>query len=195
MKIININPLTKKRIKVMTKSLIPWIGYVRVTYSGLVTLKAKWWSLRRTRLSVTDLCLHELPRRIAKSAAENNMGQGHELLFKDVIAGYLGLNFGNRNYDLVEYIWEMFNKYHMRIPSITVIPNLVRPIGLRNETIELLPILTLTSYSDSYGVHRIFRNFNKEIIRKNARKLIKKIKLMQDNLPVLIHPRIFTLNL
>lgn len=191
MNLININPLTKRRIEIMTKSLIPWVGYVKVTYSGLAILKTSRWSLRKTKLSITDLCLHELPKRISHSASKNNMGKGHILLFRDVIAGYLELNFGNRNYDLVEYVWEIFNKYHLAVPSITIIPCLARPIGNPDKYYTSVPALTITSYNNFHGIHKIFKNFNKQTIKKETNRLIKKIKSIQNNLPAMIINKTF----
>ena len=170
----------------MAKSLIPWVGYVRVTYSGLVTLKTNWWSLHRTRLSVTDLCLQELPKRIADSATRHNLGLNYLLLFKETIAGYLEMQFINENFDISEYIWDIFNKYHMEIPSIERIPDLAKSLSESNLSDNTLPILTMASYNSLYGVHKIFKNFRKDTIQKRTNKLIKRIKSIQNNVPAQI---------
>ena len=186
MRVININPLTKKRIKIMAKSLIPWVGYVRVAYSGLVTLKTRWWSLHRTQLSVTDLCLQELPKRIADSATKRNLGLNYLLLFRETIASYLELQFVNGNFDVSEYLWDVFNKYHMEIPSIEKIPDLRKQLVETNLSSSKLPILTIASYNSLYGIHEIFKNLRENTVKNTTNKLIKRIKSIQNNMPARI---------
>ena len=188
MRIININPLTIKRTKIMTKSLIPWVGYVRMTYSGLVILKAKWWSFRRTRIPVTDLYFQELPKRIADSANKRGLTGNYFLLFKEAIGSHLELQFTtNRNFDISEYIWDMYNKYHKDVPLIEKIPDLPKILTESNIKNNMLPVLSLTSFYSKYGVHRIFRNLRKDTIGKHKSRLVKRIKKIQNNIPMRIY--------
>lgn len=187
MRIIDINPLTIKRIKIMAKSLIPWVGYVKVTYSGLVTLKTNWWSLRKTRISVTDLCLLELPKRIANSADRHGLTKNYFLMFKEQIATYLELQFTNSNSDVLEYVWDVYTRYHMDVPIIEKIPDLSVPLAKSNIQTNVLPILSITSYNSRYGVHKIFKDFRKYTIKKHKNKLVKKIQRIQNNLPMRLY--------
>jgi len=170
----------------MTKSLLPKVGYVKITRHGLVTLKTKRWSLKSTKLTVTDLCLSELPNRIAQSAARNNSGKDYNLLFKKTIAAYL-----ENKYDLADYIWDIFIKYHMNVPAIVKIPNLKKTL----EKKQLLPVLTIFTYNNKYGIHKIFKNMNKRDFKRKRKDLVSKIKAIQFNIPTIIPRNVFMLSL
>ena len=174
MKIIGINSLVKKRIEIMAKALIPWIGFVRISNSGIVTLKTNCWSLRKTKLSVTDLCLHKLSNQIAHVATMHNPNHNYLLLFKETITIYLEPHHIDENLDVFEYLWDIYNRYCVKVPFDDEEPfTLIKPFKQNN----LLPILsTAFFYRNRYGVNKIFKNFGKNT--KKRSKLLNKIKII-----------------
>lgn len=182
MRLINITPITKRRVKEMAKTMIPGVGYVKVTTQGLVILKKKWYSLRRNVVPLTDLCIKEFPRRISQKANENNKGYGYASILSNNIANIVYINSytDSTEFNLINYLWKMYNDLYKEIPVILYkIEESLESI--ENKYGEWLPQLSIFSSKVMYGIDHILNKYKRE---KEGNILIKKIKNIRKFLEI-----------
>lgn len=172
MNIIKITPLLKKRVKVMCKDLIPQYQYVRITGKGLVILKSKWWSFKRTIINITDLFIDVLPKKLAESCKRKGYGDTYERLFSNDIYVMLQLKAYKKNINIEEYIWEKYNRLHREVPSIQIMTNII----LESPEDIYLPILSPVSSYFIPGVEKLLKRMKK---RDSVESLIEKISKIQ----------------
>jgi hypothetical protein len=169
MKLINITPYNKRRIRNMVIDLLPEFGYVRVTNRGLVVLKKTWWSIKRTVVNVTDLCIDILPNRLAASCKRKGYGDTYERMFSNDIYIMMQLKSYKKDFDILNYIWDKFNTLHRAIPVVT----------LTTETRSLrsgyLPVLSFVSTKYIPGVEKLLKNMHKTKRTENV--IFRVIKL------------------
>ena len=170
MKLINITPYNKRRIKHMVIDLMPEFGYVRVTNSGLVILKKTWWSIKRTIINVTDLCIDILPNRLAASCKRKGYGDTYERMFSNDIYIMMQIRSYKKDFDILNYIWEKFNTLHRAVPIVT----------LTTETRSLrdahLPVLSFVSTKYIPGVENLLKQMRKA---KKKESVIFKVILLK----------------
>jgi len=119
MRLIKITSIVRLRVKEMTLNLLTEYDYVRVRRSGLVTLKRKWWSLRRDKVSVTDLIVGEIPKRIAEIAKLGGKGDEYLRVFSNHIASVLHISTYSNNFCIVDYVWEKFTELCLEVPLVS----------------------------------------------------------------------------
>lgn len=118
MRLIKITPIVKLRVKEMVLNLMTEYDYVRVRKSGLVTLKRKWWSLKKDRVSVTDLMVGEIPKKIAEVATLGGKGDNYLTMFSSHIASILHISTYSTRFNLVDYIWDKYTELCLEVPIV-----------------------------------------------------------------------------
>ena len=119
MRLIKITPTVKLRVKEMVLNLLTEYDYVRVRKTGLVTLKRKWWSLKRDRISVTDLIVGEIPKKIAEIARLGGKGDEYLTMFSSHIASILHISTYSNRFNLVDYVWDKYSDLCLEIPKVS----------------------------------------------------------------------------
>lgn len=175
MKIIPVTPTVKRRVATMIKNIFPKVGYVRVAHSGLVTLKTKWYSLKRTRIPITDLMLHSIPNRISEIAEKRGFGVGYKVIFNTALNAMFQLISTNDHWDILEYVWDQYNKYCV-VPISPSKISLTEPIRSRNNFIPCVSIGSL------YGFEKLIKQINKQKDKYEV-EVIEVIKRRMNNLP------------
>lgn len=120
MRLIKITPIIKIRVKEMILDLFPEYKYVKVKKTGLVSLKKNRWSLRRETLSLTDLAISVIPKRIAKRAKEDNKGNEYLNVFNSYISSMVYMSIYDCHFDIIEYIWNKYVELCLEIPTILI---------------------------------------------------------------------------
>jgi len=174
MNLIKITPLLKKRVKLMIVDLLPGYGYIRVTNQGLVILKKKWWSFKKTVINVTDLFIDILPRKLSESCKRKGYGDTYARLFNNDIYIILELKSYKKDFDIVEYIWNKYNVLHREVPIIRITTSIAIPSN------SYLPVLSPVSSYFIPGIEKLLKNMNK---KDSFNHLIEKISKIQLRVP------------
>jgi hypothetical protein len=118
MRLIKITPTVKLRVKKMILGLFDEYNYVRVRKTGLISLKRRWWSLKRTRVSLTDLIIGEIPKRIAKQAKALGKGDEYLALFNINIASVIHISTYSEEFCVVDYVWNKYIDLCLEVPVV-----------------------------------------------------------------------------
>ena len=180
MKLIKVTSLVKRRTKKLIADLMPEYKYIRVRNSGIVKLKKKWWSFKKIIIPITDLYIHEFPKRLAASCKNKGYGDTYEKLFNNDIYVMLQLKSYKKEINIVDYIWNKYNVLHREVPIITVTTNLVmmeKPSNL------YLPVLSPVSRKYIPGFEKLLRNVRK---KDSVESLIEKISKIQLKRPLFL---------
>lgn len=161
-KAIEVTPLVKRKVKEMLKQLISEVNYVRVKKSGIVVLKKKWYSCKRVKTDITNICLSEIPKLLAKSAHEKNMGDQYEKVFNEHISNLMSLKFYSPNFEIVNYLWSNFLNIHLQVPVVLTI----------TERSGLVPQHTSNYMSYMLGALKILKN-DKYVRSKLENKILE----------------------
>lgn len=187
MKLININPVTKNRVKQMILGLFPEFGYVRITNSGLLILKTKWYSFKSERVPITDVCIREIPKRISIIAQAKGLGTGYRLMFTQTISSFVESGPINNKLDIVAYIWKQYQSYCIEIPFIT-------KSSLVKRKVNYLPVRSLPPllpiHAISVVLHRPLdnsRNIIKEFIEKLKNQVMHWFYLSRPQYRIQLH--------
>lgn len=176
-RIVQINSITKMRVKDMVLGLMPEVGYVRVSNSGIVTMKKKWWSFSRVRTTVTDLIVGVLPKKVASFALKVN-GRGNSRVFNEHIAMLLSLGNYSIQFDACDYLWEQYQKYCMEVPTIIINTNNEMAVLQKK---SYLPALSKVSTGTVSAIAELIQGKQPSRIQ---RRFVKKLNEMRENLPV-----------
>jgi hypothetical protein len=138
--LIKINYITKKKIAEMCVVLLPRVGYARVTNSGIVILKRSWWSLRRTRIPVTDIIIKYLPIYIGTLMHKKDTREVYIAMCNDKVATIVSLTKYTDKLDLLDYVYREYAKACLisEPEDLTLSYNL--PIRGRVHSFNLSPI-------------------------------------------------------
>lgn len=181
MNLIKVTPLTKRRVKNLVADLLPEFGYSRITRSGLVMLKKKWWSFHRTAINITDLFIDVFPKRLAESCKRKGYGDTYERMFSEDLYIMLQLKSYKKDIDIVEYIWNKFNRLYREVPAVSI---MISPILLENPANLYLPVLSPVSSYFIPGIVKLLRNRKKkgtiEYLTQKISRILKKKILMLD---------------
>ena len=179
--LISINAFSKARLKEMILNLIPKVGYVRIRKDGMIILKTKWFSLKRTKIHTSDLCESELPRQISDMATSKGLGIGYERIFNDYITEAKQLRYYVESFDIIDYLWDNYVKLCINLPTIYVDSKSTLMIE-QSDNKKNLPIISPTTLNMGYvltlanDIKRIsFNEINKkinEIIGKSKNTVI-----------------------
>jgi hypothetical protein len=172
MNLIKITPLLKRRVKDMIVDLIPEYKYILINKRGLVTLKTKWWSFKKTTVNITDLFIDVLPKKLAESCKRKGYGDTYERLFSNDLYVMLQIKAYKKDFDITEYIWDKYNVLHREVPVITLIPN-VFTLGVNN---DYLPVLSPVSCFFIPGIEKLFRKVRQH---ESVESLVEKISKIQ----------------
>jgi len=173
MNLIKITPLLKKRVKCMIVDLLPEFGYVRITNQGLVILKKKWWSFKRTVINITDLFIDILPKKLSDSCKRKGYGDTYDRLFSNDIFVMLELRSYKKTFDIVDYIWNKYNVLHREVPTIKI----VTTVTSLNPKDSYLPVLSPVSSYFIPGVEKLLKRMKKnESVNNLVEKISKRYK-------------------
>jgi len=103
----------------MLLNLFPEYKFVRVRKSGLIVLKKTWWSLRRTVVSITDLMVGEIPKRIADKAKRDGKGTEYLKLFNTHISTIIHISAYSDSFCVVDYVWDRYTELCIEVPLIS----------------------------------------------------------------------------
>lgn len=173
MNLIKVTRLTKRRVKDMIVGLMPEFGYVRVTNRGLVILKKNWWSFQKTIVNITDLFIDIFPKKLAESCKRKGYGDTYERIFSNDLYVMMQLKSYKKDVDLVEYIWEKFNRLHR---EVHVVHTVVDMVALESSSNIYLPVLSPVS---SYYIPGIETLLKKRKKKGTIESLIEKISKIQ----------------
>ena len=179
MRLIRITPIVKKRVTQMILGLIPNVGYVKVTNRGLVILKAKRWSWRKTIVPITDLCIHEIPKRIAEIAVSKGLGENHVTKFNEHITAIMQLQLYNDRDDLFEYIW---NQYVITCMEVHIVLEPNKILAIQAKRTQRLNSFRLLNTDYVYGVGDTVK---RAVTKLQTNKVYKQIQKIKDRLPKL----------
>lgn len=154
MNLIKITPLVKKRVKVLIADLIPEFKYIRVSNQGLVTLKTKWWSFKKTTINITDLFIDILPKKLSDSCKRKGYGDTYERIFSNDIYVIMQLKSYKKDFDIVDYIWNKYNVLHREVPVIKTATNV---LVLENPKDIYLPVLSPVSSYFIPGIEKLLK--------------------------------------
>jgi hypothetical protein len=115
MNLLQLNKNRRNKLSLMLSILFQEFSFIRVKKSGLVVMKKKWYSLRSTKVQSLDLCLTELPERMAAYRLESDVYYKRYLM-------YLTFLLRSNHKNIVEYLFEEF----MRL-------NIVKPVKQRKD--------------------------------------------------------------
>jgi hypothetical protein len=177
MNLIQITSLTKKRTKNILQDLLPDYKYQRVTNQGLVILKKRWWSLKKTIVTISDLYLSVFPKAIADRLKQKNLGEGFISLFNNDIYVMLQLKAYKKDIDIVDYIWQKYNTLLREVPVITITTS---EFILEDESERYLPVLSPVSNFYIPGFEKLIKRMKK---KDSAESLIGKISKIQLRIP------------
>ena len=180
MKLIKITPIVKLRVKKMILDLFDEYDYVRVHRSGLVSLKRKRWSLRRTRVSLTDLVIGELPKRIAEHAKKLGKGDEYLALFNIQIAAIIHVSSYAEHFCIIDYIWDKYIKLCLEIPTIA--------FDFEQHEFELdfgkKNFIELDFFENTYW-YGIIRFLQKRKLSYSKSKILSKVNEIKNKVPVI----------
>lgn len=179
MNLIKVTNLVKRRTKDMLADLMPEYGYRKITNSGLVVLKKRWWSLKRTIVNITDLYIDIFPKKIADSCKRKGYGDTYDKLFSNDIYVMLQIKSYKKEFNLVDYVWNKYNVLYREVPTIRVTVNTVMIDELSN---VYLPVLSPVSPKYIPGVERLLRNMKKNSVES----LVEKISKIKAKLPLVL---------
>lgn len=108
--VIMITASVKNRVVTMIKDLYPNVGYVKVARTGIITRKRKWYSLRRTRIHITDLVLKGLPLKIFQKANILTNLQHVDARAEEASSVMLTLLYKNKEWEVFDYIWNLYSR-------------------------------------------------------------------------------------
>lgn len=175
MKLINITPVTKNRIKEMITWLIPQVGYVRVTNHGLVIMKRSRWAFKRDILNITDVCISLLPNKIAELISGQDSRVEYTLELNKHISNLIYMKYYNDSFEIVEYIWRKYTEM-ISVPLSTPV-NSATILREANSMGQLLPeISSLSSKRKLFGVVKDIINSKNSAVESEKNKLLKKVK-------------------
>jgi len=180
MNIIKVTPLLKRRVKQMVKDLLSEYNYVHVTKHGLVILKTKWWSFKKTILNVTDLFIDVLPNRLAENCKHKGYGDTYARMFNNDLYVILQLKAYKKTVDIVDYIWNKYNVLYREVP--TLFTNVESAI-LEDQTNRYLPVFSPISSYFIPGVVKLLRRSK----RGSVDGLIEKISKIQLRRPKMLY--------
>ena len=172
MRLIKITPIVKLRVKEMVLNLITEYDYVKVRKSGLVTLKRKWWSLKKDRVSVTDLIVGEIPKQIAEIATLGGKGDEYLRTFSSHIASILHISTYSIRFNLVDYIWDKYTELCLEVPTISFEFN-------EFELEEKEDFLALNFFENTYWMG-IIKSLKKQILPLPESKITKQINTIKN---------------
>lgn len=170
--LIKITYLNKKKIVEMCVSLLPRVGYARVTNSGIIILKKSKWSLFRRRLPVTDVVMKYLPIEIGKLICKKDKRDVYIAMFHDKVATIVSLIKYTDKLDLLDTIYKEYLKACYVIEPVESIADYTPPIIAKIKT---------------YG---IIGNFNQLLNKSNKHSLYNKIEKLKEQTKTL---QIFTI--
>jgi hypothetical protein len=185
MNLIQINSLTKRRTKNILQDLIPEYKYQRVTNHGLIILKKRWWSLKKTIVNITDLYIDIFPRKLADRLKEKGHGDGFINLFNNDIYVMMQLKAYKKDYSIVDYVWQ---KYNVLLREVPIIKTTVSEFVLETTQNRYLPILSPVSTYYIPGVEKLLRRMKKSDSVESLIEKISKIKLRRPQFLVRIGP-------
>jgi hypothetical protein len=175
MNLIKITPLVKKRVRVLIADLLPEFKYIRTSNQGLVMLKKKWWSFKKTTINITDLFIDILPKKLSDSCKRKGYGDTYERIFSDDIYIMMQLKSYKKDVDIVEYIWNKYNVLHREVPVIRIMTD---SYLLEDPSSIYLPVLSPVS---SYFIPGIEKLLAKR--KGTVDSLIEKISKIQKRGP------------
>ena len=172
MKLIKITPIVKLRVKEMVLSLMTEYDYVRVRKSGLVTLKRKWWSLKKDRVSVTDLMVGEIPKKIAEVATNGGKGDNYLTMFSSHIASILHISTYSTRFNLVDYVWDKYTELCLEVPAVSFEIN-------EFELEEKQELIALNFFEDTYWMG-IIKSLKKHALPTPVSKVTEQINAIKS---------------
>ena len=153
----------------MIVDLLPEFGYSRVTKRGVVILKDKWYSFKKTILTITDLYLDVFPKRLSDSCKKSNKGNMFDKVFSNDIYVFLQLRKYKKSINIADYVWEKYNVLHREVPTITIT---IDTIMLSSTVGKNLPVISPVSSLYLPSVETLL----KKIIKKDSvESLVEKI--------------------
>ena len=172
MRLIKITPIVKLRVKEMVLNLLTDYNYVRVRRSGLVTLKRRWWSLRRERVSVTDLIVGEIPKCIAEIAALGGKGVEYLTMFSSHIASILHISTYSNHFNLVDYVWDKYTELCLEVPKVSFEFN-------EFELEEKKDFIALSFFEDTYWMG-IIKSLKLQALPSPKSKLMEQVNTIKS---------------
>jgi hypothetical protein len=179
MNLIKVTSLVKKRTKDILTDLMPEYKYHRVTNSGLVVLKKRWWHLKRTIINITDLYIDIIPKRLAENCRQKGYGDTYDKLFSNDIYVMLQIRAYKKEFNLVDYVWDKYNVLYREVPIIKVTTNVAMMV---DPSSIYLPVLSPVSSKYIPGVERLIRNMKKNSVEG----LIEKISKIKAKNPLVL---------
>lgn len=178
-RLIKINYLTKKKIVEMCVVLLPGIGYVRVTNSGLVIMKRHWWSLRRKKIPVTDIIIKYLPIEIGKLICQKDKRDVYISMFNDRVATVVSLTKWSPHMDLLNHVYKEYAKACMIAEPDDIIATYSEPLPVKFQTFRINTIFK--SMKSEPSKYKVSDKVNKLKSRIKVPNPIARISLMWDD--------------
>ena len=172
MRLIKITPIVKLRVKELVLNLMTEYDYVRVRKSGLVTLKRRWWSLKKDRVSVTDLMVGVIPKKIAEVATLGGKGDNYLTIFSSHIASILHVSTYSNHFNLVDYVWDKYTELCLEVPTISFEFN-------EFELEEKKELIALNFFEDTYWMG-IIKSLKKKALPIPDSKVTKQINAIKS---------------
>ena len=174
MRLIKITPAVKLRVKEMVLNLMTEYDYVKVRKSGLVTLKRKWWSLKKDRVSITDLMVGEIPKKIAEVAMLGGKGDKYLTMFSSHIASILHISTYSIRFNLVDYVWDKYTELCLEVPMTSFEFN-------EFELEERKELIALDFFEDTYWMG-IIKSLKKHTLPVAPSKITKRINAIKSEI-------------
>ena len=160
----------------MIVDLFPEFSYIKVTNQGMVILKNKWWSFKKTTVNITDLFIDILPKKIAESCKRKGYGDTYERLFSNDIYILLQIKAYKQEINIEDYIWNKYNTLHREVPIVKVVTNI---FSLDDPENRYVPVLSPLSSYFIPGIEKLLKDRRKKnVVNKISKILMKQPKAL-----------------
>ncbi|HKL13881.1 MAG TPA: hypothetical protein VJ907_09775 [Halanaerobiales bacterium] len=180
MRLVFITPVVKQRVKEMIYSLMPDVGYIKISNSGVVTMKKNWYSLQKITSTVTDLLMGTIPQKIAQHVADSS--GGYIRLFNQDLTHIMSMRTYDVTFDICDYVWDQYNKNC--IDLTTIVYNTQKEV-MYLEKHDYLPSIKPFSNSKVKDLVRAIGIKEKKIYEERFKKSLNRMK---NHLPVPLNP-------
>jgi len=153
--IIYLTYRNRKKIAEMCVSLLPRVGYARVTRSGIVILKKSKWSLFRKRIPVTDIIIKYIPIEVGKLICKKADRAVYVSLFNDKVATIVSLTRYCDRMDLLDVVYKEYMKACIIVEpeSVDIVADYKEPVIARYQSFKVDK--TLNGMKHATNSHRL----------------------------------------
>jgi len=151
--IFKLNRVRRAKLRILLKQLFPDYGVTSINSAGVVTFKKKWFSLKREKNTLIELCQTLIPSALAKCREMHSYGNDNDV-YLYVITKQIEYDIMHRSTHIIDYIYDEFQKIYKQSKNVYLGTSLLCLPQANNKQIVGIP----TSY-----ITKPFCSFNSKI--------------------------------